>query len=134
MTRRFASPDAFKWSIEDRLAAESRRTGERIERLRQWVVFDRFLARLHRAFPERMLVKGGVVLELRLASTRATKDIDASITGSSRRIGDELLDAFQQDLYDYFLFTLARDRKPPDIEGDAVRYGGGVQFDLRGPD
>jgi hypothetical protein len=44
MTRRYASPDDFKRSLEAHLANEGHRTGEPIARLRQLVVFDRFLA------------------------------------------------------------------------------------------
>lgn len=127
MIRRFASPDAFKTSLEARLAAEARRTGDNVQRLRQLVVFDRFLARLHAAFPERVIVKGGVVLELRLATARTTRDVDASILGSPRRVATDLVDAALIDLGDHFTFALARDAKHPTIEGDAVRYGG-VRF------
>lgn len=127
MTRRYATPDDFKRALEAHLMTEARRTGEPIARLRQLVVFDRFLARLQAAFPNRVVVKGGVALELRIGSARATKDIDASITGSPRRMPEELLAAAQMDLGDAFQFTLARHREHPDIVGDAASYGG-VRF------
>lgn len=124
MTRRFASPDAFKASIEARLNAEARRSGTNVQRLRQMVVFDRFLARVHAVFPERVIVKGGVVLELRLSAARTTRDVDVSITGTPRRVAAGIESIADIDAGDSFKFTLAPDARHPTIEGDAARYGG----------
>lgn len=124
MTRRFASPDAFKASVEARLNTEARRSGANVQRLRQMVVFDRFLARVHAAFPERVIVKGGVVLELRLSTARTTRDVDVSIAGTPRRVAAGIEGIADIDAGDSFAFTLAPDTKHPTIEGDAARYGG----------
>jgi hypothetical protein len=124
MTRRFASSDAFKASIETRLRAEATMSGGNVQRLRQMVVFDRFLARVHAVFPERVIVKGGVVLELRLSTARTTRDVDVSIAETPRRVAAGIEDIAQVDVSDPFRFVLARDAKHPTIEGDAVRYGG----------
>lgn len=124
MTPRYASGLDVRRSLETRLAAEAARTLRPIDRLRQSVVFDRLIARMHKSFGERAILEGGVAMELRLDIARTTRDLDASITGSPRRIGEELLDAAQADLDDHFRFTLARDRRRPTIEGDSVRYGG----------
>lgn len=124
MTRRFASPDAFKASIEARLNTEARRSGTNVQRLRQMVVFDRFLARVHAAFPERVIVKGGVVLELRLTAARTTRDVDVSIAGTPRRVAAGIEGIADIDVGDSFRFAIAPDAAHPTIEGDAVRYGG----------
>lgn len=44
MTRKYASPEAFKQALEQRLRAEAK-TGAELARKRQLLVFDRFLAR-----------------------------------------------------------------------------------------
>jgi hypothetical protein len=55
----YASPEAFKQALEARI----RQTAPTlIGRFRQVLVFDRFLARVHTKFAERVVVKGGVVL------------------------------------------------------------------------
>lgn len=126
-TRRYATADALKRALEARLAKETKQSGEKIQRLRQLVVFDRFLARLQEAFHGRVVVKGGVALELRLAHARATKDIDANVVGAVDRVADDLLTAAQADLGDWFQFILAPNREHPKIVGDGVRYGG-VRF------
>jgi hypothetical protein len=124
MTRRFASPQAFKQSLEARLMAEARKTGEDIGRLRQLVVFDRFMARVEKVLPGNVLLKGGVALELRLAAARATKDIDLSVTGSPRRVPSILMDGVQSFCDDGFLFRLEASKKKPEISVEMTRYGG----------
>jgi hypothetical protein len=51
-------------------------------RKRQLLVFDRFLARVVAIFGEAVLLKGGLVLELRLERARTTRDIDLRVIGS----------------------------------------------------
>jgi hypothetical protein len=45
------------------------------------LVFDRFLARVVAVLGDAVLLKGGLVLELRLERARTTKDIDLRVTG-----------------------------------------------------
>ena len=46
-------------------------------------MFDRFLARVVQIFGNAVLLKGGLVLELRLERARATKDVDLRLVGSA---------------------------------------------------
>jgi hypothetical protein len=86
--RTYDTPGAFKSALEDRLEAAST-SGVDFARRRQLLVFDRFLARMAVAFGDAVMLKGGLVLELRLERARTTKDVDtcalpARATTSSR--------------------------------------------------
>jgi hypothetical protein len=63
--RSYASPEAFKQALEQRLRAASK-GGAEFARRRQLLVFDRFLARIVAVLGDAATLKGGLVLELRL--------------------------------------------------------------------
>jgi hypothetical protein len=73
---RYKTPEAFKTALEQRVRARAEASGATMDRVRQLLVFDRFIARVTRTFGDRLILKGGVVLELRLDRARATVDID----------------------------------------------------------
>jgi hypothetical protein len=73
--RTYASPEAFKQALEQRLRTDAK-TGAAFARKRQLLVFDRFLARVVAVLGDAAMLKGGLVLELRLERARTTKDID----------------------------------------------------------
>lgn len=75
MTRTYATPLAFKAALEARLRERAVAQGRSLNRVRQLLVMERFLARV---FPTVGLavLKGGLVMELRLDRARATKDVD----------------------------------------------------------
>ncbi len=91
-TRAYATPAAFKQALEQRLQATST-DGTDFARRRQLVVFDRFLARIARVFGDTATLKGGLVLELRVARARSTTDVDLSVVGSPRELIGRLQDA-----------------------------------------
>lgn len=93
-------------------------------RFRQVLVFDRFLARVFEHFGERAIVKGGVVLELRLERARTTRDVDIRMSGSSASLSVELQGAGRIDLGDFLTFVVEPDRDHPTIEGDGMVYDG----------
>ena len=74
----YNSPNAFKEALEQRLRSASK-NGVDFARRRQLLVFDRFLARVVAVLRDTVLLKGGLVLELRLERARTTKDIDLRI-------------------------------------------------------
>jgi len=80
--RTYSSPQAFKEAVEQRLRSASK-NGVDFARRRQLLVFDRFLARIVAVLRDAVLLKGGLVLELRLDRARTTKDIDLRLIGSS---------------------------------------------------
>jgi len=65
--RKYSTPQAFKEALEQRLRAASK-NGVDFARRRQLLVFDRFLARIVAILRDTVLLKGGLVLELRLGS------------------------------------------------------------------
>jgi len=124
MTARvYSSPPAFKQALEQRLKAASK-DGVDFARRRQLLVFDRFLARVSAAFGNSVLLKGGLVLELRLERARTTKDVDLKVTGSPAELLASLQLAGQQDLGDFMTFEVNPDAEHPIIDNDGMQYEG----------
>ena len=73
---------------------------------------------------DRVIVKGGVVLELRLERARTTRDVDLRLLGSPDRLLADLQIAGRLDLGDYLTFEIALDRQNPTLDGDGLVYGG----------
>jgi hypothetical protein len=79
----YATPQALRVALEDRLKNQSRETALDLERLRRRVVFERILARLETADPGRWILKGGMALEFRLGDrARGTRDLDLAVRGA----------------------------------------------------
>ena len=91
MIRRYATPLAFKQALEQRIKSSST-TGADFARRRQLLVFDRFLARVVSVVGDAVTLKGGLVLEMRLARARTTQDIDLRMMGAADvAFGDPLV-------------------------------------------
>jgi hypothetical protein len=74
--RTYASPEAFKHALEQRLRT-SAGTGVAFARKRQLLVFDRFLARVVAVLGDDVTLKGGLVLE-RASSAPAQRRMSIS--------------------------------------------------------
>ena len=111
-------PAAFKTALEHRLKSASS-TGADLNRRRQLLVFDRFLARMNQRMGEAVILKGGLVLELRLERARATKDIDLRMQGSSNEILETLQEAGQIRMDDFMTFLVQPDARLPEIPATA---------------
>jgi len=122
-TRRYASPEAFKQALEQRLRAVTK-TGADFARKRQLLVFDRLLARIVQVLGTAVTLKGGLVLELRLDRARTTRDIDLRMTGSADGVLARLQEAARLDLGDFFTFEVGPDQDRPEIQGDGMIYDG----------
>jgi len=68
--------------------------------------------------------KGGLVIELRLARARTTKDVDLRLVGSPEEVLEHLQEAGRLDLGEFMRFEVRLDRLHPDIQGDAMKYDG----------
>lgn len=121
--RTYSSPQAFKEALEQRLRSASK-NGVDFARRRQLLVFDRFLARLVAVLRDTVLLKGGLVLELRLDRARTTKDIDLRLIGSPETVLTDLQKAGRQLLGDFMTFEVTRDTEQPKIKNDGMRYEG----------
>ncbi|MCB9878976.1 MAG: nucleotidyl transferase AbiEii/AbiGii toxin family protein [Planctomycetes bacterium] len=120
---RYASPAAFKQALEQRLRNASA-SGSDLARRRQLLVFERFLARVQQLADGTVVLKGGLVLELRLQRARTTKDVDLRMMGTPTELLDRLQAAGRLDLGDFMRFEIQRDRQHPEILGEGMRYAG----------
>jgi hypothetical protein len=121
--RTYPSPAAFKQALEQRLRA-SAKSGAEFARKRQLLVFDRFLARVAAVLGDTATLKGGLVLELRLARARTTKDVDLRLTGSPVGVLARLQEVARRDLGDFFSFEVGPDEDHPEIQNDGMQYDG----------
>jgi hypothetical protein len=96
--------------------------GPEINRFRQLLVFDRFLTRIFRHFAESVILKGGLVLELRLDRARTTKDVDLRLVGDGHELLAKLRVAGSLDLGDWLTFAIERDADMPEIAGRGMVY------------
>lgn len=121
--RTYASPEAFKQALEQRLRGAAD-TGGTFARKRQLLVFDRFLARISAVFGDAATLKGGLVLELRLARARTTKDVDLRMTGAPGNLLARLQQAGRRDLGDFMTFEVGPDEDHPELQVDGMQYDG----------
>jgi predicted nucleotidyltransferase component of viral defense system len=121
--RSYASAEAFKQALEQRLRS-SARTGAEFARKRQLLVFDRFLARIVAVFGDAAMLKGGLVLELRLERARTTKDVDLRMVGSPNDVLAKLQEAGRQNLGAFMTFEVGPDDDHPEIQNDGMQYDG----------
>lgn len=129
-TRTYASPEAFKRALEQRLRSAAT-AGTDLVRRRQLLVFDRFLARLARELGNTMMLKGGLALELRLERARTTKDVDLRMAGSPDGLLDRLQEAGRLDLGDFLAFEILPHPEHPEIEREDMPYNG-LRFRVEG--
>jgi hypothetical protein len=120
----YATPEAFRQALEMRIRNVARTRRQPIARVRQVLVFERFLARIFDELGERVTLKGGAVLELRLERARTTRDIDLRVLGAPDELLAQLRRAAALDLGDFLNFEIAPDTRHPDIEGDGIVYEG----------
>jgi hypothetical protein len=121
--RTYDSPEAFKQAIEQRLRT-STNSGADFGRKRQLLVFDRFLARIVQAFGDAATLKGGLVLELRLARARTTNDIDLRLMGLPENVLAKLQEAARLELGDFLTFEIGPDDDHRRIQNDGMIYEG----------
>jgi hypothetical protein len=120
--RSYTTPEAFKRALEDRLRGAG--AGGELVRRRQLLVFDRFLARAVAVLGDAVTLKGGLVVELRLARARTTKDVDLRLPGDASHVLERLRDAARRDLGDFLSFELRPDDEHPEMRNDGLPYGG----------
>ena len=72
----YATANAFRRALEDRLKSEAKARGRALEELRREFLFQRFLALIFSASDGQWVLKGGASLLMRLAQARFSKDLD----------------------------------------------------------
>jgi hypothetical protein len=111
-------------ALEHRLLAHSQATRLDLARLRKRVTFERLLARLLVAAPDRWMLKGGLALDFRLGSrARSTVDMDLGRHDDETATRADFDAAQETDLGDYFEFDIVRTAllDEADVAG-AIRY------------
>jgi hypothetical protein len=114
MPRFFATPAAFKASLEARLKTVAEKRGIPINTLRLKLVIERLLARLFASPNPPWLLKGGYAMELRYRPrARTTRDIDLTCSSPEQTleqrlaaIREQLQDAAEKDLGDYLNYRI----------------------------
>jgi len=122
--KRYATPMAFKEALEARLRATSRSGGLDQNRLRMRLVMDRFAGRVVEEYGDDVVLKGGVVLELRLTEARATKDLDLRLVGDPALTLVRLQRAGRLALGDHLTFEVQPDPRNPTIDAEGMQYQG----------
>lgn len=72
----YATANAFRRALEDRLKAEAKARNRSLEELRREFLFQRFLALIFSVPDSQWVLKGGASLLMRLAEARFSKDLD----------------------------------------------------------
>ena len=121
--RTYASPESFRQALEMRLRSSVVGGGE-LSRRRQLLVFDRFLARVVAVLGDAAMLKGGLVLELRVERARTTRDIDLRLVGSANEVLIQLQQAGRKDLGDFMMFAIVPDQTMPVITSDGMQFEG----------
>ncbi len=107
-TKTYETPEAFRSALESRIRARAETLGRDLNRERQLLLFDRLTARMTFEFGDHVVMKGGMVLELRLDIARTTKDVDFNMIGDPKTLLDRLQRAAQHDLNDWLRFDVVR--------------------------
>ena len=124
MARSYVTPLAFKTAVEQRLRNDASASGMDLHRQRQLFIFDRYLARVFSVLEDAVVLKGGLVIELRLERARTTKDIDLRMVGNPDDVLLRLQEAGRLDLGDYLNFEVQADPRHPEIEAEGMAYQG----------
>lgn len=123
MIERYASPNAFKQALEQRLRTASG-GGTAFARKRQRLIFERFLARVAATLGETVTLKGGLVLELRLQRARTTNDVDLRMAGAPVDVLVQLQRAARYQFDDFLTYEIVPDAEHPDITNPGMRHEG----------
>ncbi|MEX1004484.1 MAG: nucleotidyl transferase AbiEii/AbiGii toxin family protein [Acidimicrobiia bacterium] len=128
MTDRYATDDAFRTSLEQRLRDQARETGRPLDRLRKEVAHHRLLNRILESAPRgTWALKGGLALLARLDDrARATSDADANWRSTIEELEQTLDRSAALDIADGFSFEIGA---PRPLEGEGAE--GALRFPIR---
>lgn len=138
---RYATAEAFRTALEERLRRRSAAERVGLQRLRKWVVFERLLVRLQADPDSPWSLKGAFALDLRLGvRARTTRDLDLGLdksslkvpVGSAKEVAMLLREAAEADLRDFFAFRVPESGARDIPAGTAEAYRFTVQCWLAG--
>ena len=113
---KYRSPAALHQAIKHRIRLISKSEGIEALRLRRHLAFERFLARIFKHPSSPWVLKGGYAMELRIKSSRATRDIDLAVPESnlsvlehreiSTNVYEQITKLLDNNLGDFFSFKV----------------------------
>ena len=118
--RTYSSPERFKTALEARVRTTAAATAKDMNRVRQLIIYSRFLARVFAGLGNNAIAKGGVVMELRVQRARATRDVDLWIAGRQADVLSQLTKACTLDLNDWMTFVIEPDKEHPALEAEGL--------------
>jgi hypothetical protein len=124
---RYPTAGAFRMALYERLRQTATVKGESwLIHQRKLITFDRLMARLLIAAPDRWILKGAVALDFRLGDrARTTRDLDLAHQADAEAATNDLLSAQAVDLGDFFTFQIER------TEGLGIAADGAVRYRVR---
>ncbi len=125
--KQYRTHEAFRDALPAHLERRSKQLDVPVELLRRRLVFQRFLARLLRAAPDRWVLSGGAALDWRLsrshtARTRTTVDLDFLYRATVDQASADLAAAAATDLDDHFTFTANLSPRTAEEAARAFRF------------
>jgi hypothetical protein len=123
-SERYSTAAAFRMALEERLRQTAVVKGETwLTYQRKRLVFDRLLARLLVAAPNRWILKGAVALDFRLGErARSTMDLDLAHQQDADAATGDLLAAQAVQLDDYFSFRIEQPQNLGEATEGTIRY------------
>ncbi len=113
---KYKSATALRHAIQHRLSLISEGREESVQRLRRHLAFERLLARVFKQPSSPWVLKGGYAMELRLQSSRTTRDVDLAVSEErlltsgheqvAKAVHTRLMESLAEDLGDFFSFKL----------------------------
>ena len=116
---KYKTPAALRQAIQHHIRLISKSEGIEALRLRRYLAFERFLARIFKHPSPTWVLKGGYAMELRVQGSRATRDIDLAVPESnipmsehreiSASVYEQVTTLLDDDLGDFFTFKVAEE-------------------------
>jgi predicted nucleotidyltransferase component of viral defense system len=124
---KYNTGSAFSQALHKRLNDKHLAESISLDRLRNDIAFERFLARLLVVSSDTWLLKGGLAMQLRLGKkTRTTSDIDLAFNENEENFYDVLSEASSINLEDWFTFEVEQPSEREYQEG----FFGGIRYDI----
>lgn len=122
MSKSYATPPAFRQALKDRTKRRANERDVQFNRLRQVILFERFASRVYDACGENVLLKGGLVIELRLSRARTTKDVDFCLDGDLEGYLKKIREAARRPHKDWLTFEVSDPRELTEHVGNQIVY------------
>ena len=129
---KYKSGSAFRQALEKHIFDHHQRTSISIQRTRKLVVFERLIARLIYSDPLSWVLKGGFLMDLYFKQkSRTTKDIDFLYQNKKNDLHQQLINAGEMDLGDWFTFEISKPIFTVEGMPDTVRFNVKALLDSR---